>query len=140
VVLGRKGDSDLLLTFRQALAIAIYKFSQLKQQYNRHSLSIRSGNITQKQLRMASASVGPHVTRVLVAKNLPYRASAEEVANLFDRYGTVRQVRLGVEPETKGTAYIVFDDLFAAQRAQESLNNYHMHDRYIIVRFHKVGQ
>jgi pre-mRNA branch site protein p14 len=30
---------------------------------------------------------------------------------LFGRYGSIRQLRIGNEPKTKGTAFVVFEDV-----------------------------
>jgi pre-mRNA branch site protein p14 len=87
---------------------------------------------------MATVRLTPDVQRVLSVRNVPYTASAEDVAELFGRFGAVRQIRLGVEKGAKGSAFVIFDDLFAAQRAHDALDNYHMQDRYIIVRYHRA--
>jgi pre-mRNA branch site protein p14 len=44
-------------------------------------------------------------------KNLNYQITGEDLYDLFGRYGGIRQVRLGNEPKTKGTAFVVFDDV-----------------------------
>ena len=35
----------------------------------------------------------------------------EDLYDLFGRYGSIRQVRIGNEAKTKGTAFVVFDDV-----------------------------
>ena len=84
-------------------------------------------------------------------KNLNYQITGEDLYDLFGRYGGIRQVRLGNEPKTKGTAFVVFDDvmdvsfsvvlplsMFAcltyrqAKNALEHLNGFHLQERYIV--------
>ncbi len=53
----------------------------------------------------------PGANRILFVKNLNYNITGEDLYDLFGRYGTIRQVRIGNEQKTKGTAFIVFDDV-----------------------------
>lgn len=38
----------------------------------------------------------PEVNRILYVRNLPYKITAEELYDIFGKYGAIRQVRLGV--------------------------------------------
>ncbi len=49
------------------------------------------------------------VNRILYVRNLPYKITAEELYDLFGRYGALRQVRVGNTQETKGTAFVVYE-------------------------------
>ena len=71
------------------------------------------------------------VNRALFVRNLPYQISSEEMYknyadkgiicsvtnryDLFGKYGAIRQIRLGNEQETKGTAFVVYEDIFDAK-------------------------
>ncbi len=48
------------------------------------------------------------MNRILFVRNLPYKITAEELFDLFGRYGAIRQVRIG-EDERKGTAFVVYE-------------------------------
>ncbi|KAH8118622.1 pre-mRNA branch site protein p14 [Phellopilus nigrolimitatus] len=74
--------------------------------------------------------------RILFVKNLDYNISGEDLYDLFGRYGSIRQVRLGNEAKTKGTAFVVFDDVTDAKNALEHLNGFHLQGRYIVVLYH----
>lgn len=82
-------------------------------------------------------------------KNLNYQITGEDLYDLFGRYGGIRQIRLGNEPKTKGTAFVVFDDVMdvslnihinspfsqflgQAKNALEHLNGFHLQERYIV--------
>lgn len=39
----------------------------------------------------------------------------------------------GCEKKTKGTAYVVYEDIFDAKRAQEGLSGFNVQNRYLIV-------
>jgi pre-mRNA branch site protein p14 len=53
----------------------------------------------------------PGANRILFVKNLNYQITGDDLYELFGRYGSIRQIRLGNEPKTKGTAFVVFDDV-----------------------------
>lgn len=44
-------------------------------------------------------------------KNLNYEITGEDLYDLFGRYGSIRQIRVSSEQKTKGTAFIVYDDV-----------------------------
>lgn len=50
-------------------------------------------------------------------KNLNYTITGDDLYDLFGKYGTIRQVRLGNDPKTRGTAFVVFDDVMDVSRA-----------------------
>ena len=53
----------------------------------------------------------PGANRILFVKNLNYQITGEDLYDLFGRYGSIRQIRLGNEAKTKGTAFVVFEDV-----------------------------
>ncbi len=53
----------------------------------------------------------PGANRILFVKNLNYQITGEDLYDLFGRYGSIRQIRIGNEHKTKGTAFVVFDDV-----------------------------
>ncbi|KAL5487733.1 hypothetical protein ACEPAI_5841 [Sanghuangporus weigelae] len=74
--------------------------------------------------------------RILFVKNLNYSITGEDLYELFGRYGSIRQIRLGSDPKTKGTAFVVYDDVTDAKNALEHLNGFHLQERYIVVLYH----
>jgi pre-mRNA branch site protein p14 len=85
---------------------------------------------------------------------LNYQITGEDLYDLFGRYGSIRQIRIGNESKTKGTAFVVFDDVmdvstslfyliisnphgfFEAKNALDHLNGFHLQERYIVVLYH----
>jgi pre-mRNA branch site protein p14 len=55
--------------------------------------------------------------------------------DIFGKYGALRQVRLGTTGQTRGTAYVVYEDIYDAKNACEHLNGFQVAGRYIVVRF-----
>jgi pre-mRNA branch site protein p14 len=55
---------------------------------------------------------------------------------LFGKYGAVRQIRVGTTKDTKGTAYVVYEDIYDAKAAQEHLGGFNVQNRYIVVLFY----
>ncbi|KAI8850622.1 hypothetical protein BC829DRAFT_389226 [Chytridium lagenaria] len=65
-------------------------------------------------------------TNVLFIRNLPYKITNEELYDLFGKYGPIRQIRLGSSTETKGTAFVVYEDIFDAKAACDHLSGFNI--------------
>ncbi|KAI0048044.1 pre-mRNA branch site protein p14 [Auriscalpium vulgare] len=83
-----------------------------------------------------TAKLPPGANRILFVKNLNYQITGEDLYDLFGRYGSIRQIRIGNEPKSKGTAFVVFDDVMDAKNALDHLNGFHLQERYIVVLYH----
>jgi RNA recognition motif. (a.k.a. RRM, RBD, or RNP domain) len=57
------------------------------------------------------AKLPPGANRILFVKNLNYQTTGDDLHDLFGRYGSIRQIRIGNDPKAKGTAFVVFDDV-----------------------------
>ena len=71
---------------------------------------------------MFQVRLPPEVNRVLYVRNLPYKITAEEMYDIFGKYGAIRQIRVGNTPETRGTAFVVYEDIFDAKNACDHLS------------------
>ncbi|GAA5822923.1 hypothetical protein JCM11251_004425 [Rhodosporidiobolus azoricus] len=89
---------------------------------------------------MATVKLSPDVNRILFVKNLNYKVTGEDLYDLFGKYGSLRQVRLGREAKAKGTAFVVYEDVMDAKSAYDHLNGFHLQDRYLVVLYHKPAQ
>ncbi|GAA6004891.1 RNA recognition motif domain-containing protein [Rhodotorula paludigena] len=87
-----------------------------------------------------SVKLSSDVHRVLFVKNLNYKTTGDDIYDLFGRYGSIRQVRLGREGKAKGTAFVVYEDVMDAKMAFDHLNGFHLMDRYLVVLYHKPSQ
>jgi len=76
-------------------------------------------------------------SRILYVRNLPFNISAEDLYDVFGKYGAIRQIRIGSTKDTRGTAYVVYEDIFDAKNAQEHLSGFNVQNRYIIVLYHQ---
>lgn len=74
--------------------------------------------------------------RVLYVRNLPFSITSEELYGIFGKYGAIRQIRLGCEKDTRGTAFVVYEDIYDARNAQEHLSGFNVQNRYLIVLYH----
>ena len=79
-----------------------------------------------------------NANRFLYVRNLPWNVGGEELYELFGRYGPIRQIRLGISPQTMSTAYVVFEEVLDAQTAKDNLNGFAMGNRSLIVQYHKI--
>ena len=86
-----------------------------------------------KGMRNKFIRLPPEVNRILFVRNLPFKINAKDLYDIFGKYGPIRQIRRGNTIETRGTAFVVYDDIFDAKSAVDSLNGFHVAGRYLIV-------
>ena len=79
----------------------------------------------------------PEVNRVLYVRNLPYKITSASLYEIFGRYGPIRQVRLGTAPDTKGTAFVVFEDIYDAREAVDHLSGFNVQGRYLVCLYYQ---
>lgn len=84
-----------------------------------------------------TSRLAPDVSRILYVKSLPFKITAEELYDLFGRFGAVRQIRLGTTAETRGRAFVVYEDLMDAKAALEKLTGFNVMGRYITLLYHR---
>uniref|UniRef100_A0A0N5A9B7 Splicing factor 3B subunit 6 n=1 Tax=Syphacia muris TaxID=451379 RepID=A0A0N5A9B7_9BILA len=80
----------------------------------------------------------PEVNRILYVKNLPYKITSEEMYDIFGKFGAVRQIRVGNVAETRGTAFVVYEDIFDAKNACEHLSGFNVSNRYLVVLYYQA--
>ncbi|KAL7946413.1 pre-mRNA branch site protein p14 [Trichoderma barbatum] len=76
--------------------------------------------------------LAPEVNRALFVKNLSYNVTPEELFDLFGKFGPIRQVRQGIAGNTKGTAFVVYEDVMDAKQACDKLNGFNFQNRYLV--------
>ncbi|KAI4767477.1 hypothetical protein E4T44_14492 [Aureobasidium sp. EXF-8845] len=81
--------------------------------------------------------LAPEVNRALFVKNLNYNVSPDELFELFGKFGPVRQIRQGIANNTKGTAFVVYEDVVDAKQACDKLNGFNFQNRYLVVLYHQ---
>ena len=79
----------------------------------------------------------PEVNRALYVRNLPFKITAEEMYDIFGKYGALRQVRLGNAADTRGTAFVVYEDIYDAKNAVDHLSGFNVCGRYLVVLFYQ---
>jgi pre-mRNA branch site protein p14 len=90
--------------------------------------------------KRAATKLPKDVNRILYVKNLPYKISSEEMYDVFGRYGAIRQIRIGTKPETKGTAFVVYEDIFDAKNAVDHLSGFNVMGRYLTVLYYQSNK
>ncbi|KAL5209164.1 hypothetical protein ABZP36_004787 [Zizania latifolia] len=88
-------------------------------------------------LRKSNARLPPEVNRVLYVRNLPFNISSEEMYDIFGKYGAIRQIRLGNGKDTRGTAFVVYEDIYDAKNAVDHLSGFNVANRYLIVLYYQ---
>lgn len=82
----------------------------------------------------------PEVNRILYVRNLPYKITTEELYDIFGKFGALRQVRIGVTAETKGTAYVIYEDIHDAKNACDHLSGFNVCNRYLVVLYYNPSR
>mmetsp|Transcript_1707 Transcript_1707/g.1792 ORF Transcript_1707/g.1792 Transcript_1707/m.1792 type:complete len:130 (-) Transcript_1707:87-476(-) len=82
----------------------------------------------------------PEVNRVLFVRNLPFKITAEEMYDIFGKYGPIRQIRVGDKPDTRGTAFVVYEDIFDAKNAVDHLSGFNVCGRYLVVLYYQQSK
>ncbi|KAK9384386.1 hypothetical protein V1515DRAFT_611762 [Lipomyces mesembrius] len=91
----------------------------------------------------SSRKLQSEINRILYVKNLSYSVTSEELYDLFGKFGSIRQIRLGNAQNTRGTAFVVYDDIQDAKMACDKLSGFNFQNRYLVVLYHqpdKVAQ
>ena len=68
----------------------------------------------------------PEVNRALYVRNLPFKITSEEMYDIFGKFGAIRQIRLGNAPDTRGTAFVVYEDIYDAKTAVDHLSGFNV--------------
>ena len=84
-----------------------------------------------------NARLPPEVNRILYVRNLPFNITADEMYDIFGKYGAIRQIRLGDRKDTRGTAYVVYEDIYDAKNAVDHLSGFNVCGRYLVVLFYQ---
>eukprot|EP01031_Cornospumella_fuschlensis_P032625 gene32625-39444_t len=95
-------------------------------------------NVTQG--RRSNVRLPPEVNRVVYVRNLPFKISAEEMYDIFGKYGAIRQIRLGDRQDTRGTAFVVYEDIYDAKNAVDHLSGFNVCGRYLIVLYYQQSK
>jgi len=90
--------------------------------------------------RKSTSRLPPEVNRILYVRNLPFKITTEELYDLFGKYGAIRQIRLGTSPDTKGTAFVVYEDIYDAKNAVDHLSGFNVCNRYLIVLYYQQNR
>lgn len=60
--------------------------------------------------------------------------------DIFGKYGAIRQIRVGNTPESKGTAFVVYEDIFDAKNACDHLSGFNVCNRYLVVLYYQSNK
>lgn len=72
-------------------------------------------------------------TQIIFIKNLPKDIEKDRILELFDPYGTIVQIRIGVDSNTMGTAFVVYRRIESARNAVRHMNGYYLGEMYLNV-------
>mmetsp|Transcript_38686 Transcript_38686/g.93709 ORF Transcript_38686/g.93709 Transcript_38686/m.93709 type:complete len:130 (-) Transcript_38686:565-954(-) len=91
--------------------------------------------------RNANSRLPPEVNRILYVRNLPYTMTAEELYGIFGKYGAVYQIRMGLKgKDTRGTAFVVYEDIYDAKQAVDHLSGFNVGGRYLVVLYYQPAK
>ena len=84
--------------------------------------------------------LAPEVNRALYVRNLPFKITAEEMYDIFGKFGAIRQIRLGNAQDTRGTAFVVYEDIYDAKNAVDHLSGFNVCGRYLVVLYYQPAK
>ncbi|KAL3768860.1 hypothetical protein ACHAWO_013146 [Cyclotella atomus] len=91
--------------------------------------------------KSTNSRLPPEVNRILYVRNLPFKITAEELYDIFGKYGAVYQIRLGERSkDTRGTAFVVYEDIYDAKRAVDHLSGFNVGGRYLVVMYYQPAK
>ena len=61
-----------------------------------------------------------------------------QIENIPLSHVPFRQIRVGNTPETRGTAFVVYEDIFDAKNACDHLSGFNVCNRYLVVLYYQV--
>ncbi|KAA6311970.1 MAG: putative Nucleotide-binding, alpha-beta plait, partial [Streblomastix strix] len=82
----------------------------------------------------------PEVNRVLFVRNLPFKISSAELYDIFGKYGAIRQIRIGSAADTKGTAFVIYENIYDAKSACDHLSGFNVCNRYLVVLYYSQAK
>lgn len=80
------------------------------------------------------------MNRVVYVRNLPFKITSEEMYDIFGKYGAIRQIRMGVNNNTRGTAFVVYEDIYDAKNAVDHLSGFNVCGRYLVVLYYQLDK
>lgn len=80
----------------------------------------------------ANLRLPPECNRALYVRNLPFKITSEEMYDIFGKFGAIRQIRLGNASDTRGTAFVVYEDIYDAKNAVDHLSGFNVCGRYLV--------
>ena len=86
------------------------------------------------------SALTPEVNRILLVRNLPFGITSEELYDLFGKYGAIYQVRIGDSKETRGTALVIYEDIYDAKRAYDHLSGFSVQGRYLAILYYQSNK
>mmetsp|Transcript_24659 Transcript_24659/g.28213 ORF Transcript_24659/g.28213 Transcript_24659/m.28213 type:complete len:133 (+) Transcript_24659:693-1091(+) len=88
----------------------------------------------------SNSRLPPEVNRILYVRNLPFKISAEELYDIFGKYGAVYQIRAGDTKDTRGTAFVIYEDIWDAKSALDHLSGFNVGGRYLVVLYYQPAK
>ncbi|GBG32433.1 Splicing factor 3B subunit 6-like protein [Hondaea fermentalgiana] len=96
-----------------------------------------SASVVSSVARSRATRLPPEVSRILYVKNLPFQVTGDELYEIFGDYGAIRQIRIGNNKRTRGTAFVVYEDIFDAKKAVEKMTGFKVGERYLVVLYYR---
>ncbi|TQD77891.1 hypothetical protein C1H46_036565 [Malus baccata] len=74
---------------------------------------------------------------MLYIRNLPFNISRDEMYDIFDKYSVIRQIRIGTNKDTRGTAFVVYEDIYNAKTVVDHLSGFNVANRYLTMLYYQ---
>ena len=70
-------------------------------------------------------------------RNLPFNIKSKELYDLFGKYGSIRQIRKGNTVKTRGSGFVIYNDIYDAKNALEKLNGFRIKGRFLVCLYYQ---
>ncbi|KAL1533049.1 splicing factor 3B subunit 6-like protein [Salvia divinorum] len=75
------------------------------------------------------------VNYVLYIRNLPFNIMSKEMYDILGKYAAIRKICIGTKEDTRGTAFLVYVDIYDAKTAIDHLFGFNVANRYLIEKY-----
>nr|XP_045001171.1 splicing factor 3B subunit 6-like [Jaculus jaculus] len=114
----------------------LYKLTVIITMHKTH----QPARIAMQVAKRTNICLPPEVNQILYIKNLSCKITAEEMHEVFGKYGPICHIRVGNTPETGRTAYVVYEDTFDAKNTYDHLSEFSMCNRYLVVLYYNANR
>lgn len=99
--------------------------------------AIKDNKSYNKGMKSKVIKLPPEVNRFVFVKNLPSKITADELYDIFSKFGPVQQIRKGALKSNKGKVLVVYYDILDSKKCVEKLSGVKVLGNYLICHYYQ---